>query len=96
MAAGKFDSLDTAAMPFVTVGDDDKFEVNPEAVRYLKTLTGKVAVVSIAGEEWRPCMPRELVVRSVSSIVLNGCCFSCTCSWLQVFTAPASPTCSTS
>jgi len=51
MAAGKFDSLDTAAMPFVTVGDDDKFEVNPEAVRYLKTLTGKVAVVSIAGEE---------------------------------------------
>jgi hypothetical protein len=54
MAAGKFDSLDTAAMPFVTVGDDDKFEVNPEAVRYLKTLTGKVAVVSIAGKDWRP------------------------------------------
>lgn len=48
-APGRFETLDTAAMPFITVSDDDKFEVNPEAIAYLKTLTGKIAVVSIAG-----------------------------------------------
>jgi hypothetical protein len=47
--SGEFDSLDTAAMPFITVDDEDKFEVNPEAIRYLKSLTGKIGVVSIAG-----------------------------------------------
>ena len=44
-----FSALDVAALPFITVDDEDKFEINPEAIKYLKTLTGKVAVVSIAG-----------------------------------------------
>jgi hypothetical protein len=53
--SGEFDSLDTAAMPFITVDDEDKFEVNPEAIRYLKSLTGKIGVVSIAGASYRSC-----------------------------------------
>ena len=53
-----FDSLDEAAMPFITVTDEDKFEINPEAVRYLKTLTGRVAVVSIAGKGGVQASPR--------------------------------------
>jgi hypothetical protein len=48
-SSSDFSALDVAALPFITVDDDDKFEMNPEAVKYLKTLTGKVAVVSIAG-----------------------------------------------
>lgn len=56
-----FESLDAAAMPFITVDDHDRFEVNPEAVRYLKTLTGRVAVVSIAGA---PRAPRVAAVAS--------------------------------
>lgn len=60
-SAGAFGGIDSAAIPFITVDDDDKFEINPEAVRYLRTLTGKIAVVSIAGachatQLPRPCM----------------------------------------
>ena len=50
-----FTALDAHAIPFITIvedggsGNDAKFEVNPDAVKYLKSLTGKVAVVAIAG-----------------------------------------------
>jgi hypothetical protein len=44
-----FAELDAAAIPFITVDEADKFHVNDDALRYLKTLTGKVAVVAIAG-----------------------------------------------
>lgn len=44
-----FAGLEEAAVPFITVDEADKFHVNPEAIAYLKTLTGKVAVVAIAG-----------------------------------------------
>jgi hypothetical protein len=44
-----FADLDAAAIPFITVDETDKFHVNDDALRYLKTLTGKVAVVAIAG-----------------------------------------------
>lgn len=42
-------SSDQAPIPFITVDDDDKFHVNPDAVAYLRSLTGRVAVISIAG-----------------------------------------------
>lgn len=48
-SGSNFSGLDEAAMPFITVDEADKFHVNPDAVNYLKTLTGKVAVVAIAG-----------------------------------------------
>jgi hypothetical protein len=49
--------LDRHAIPFIMALDDDdggsgissKFEVNPDAVAYLESLKGKVAVVAIAG-----------------------------------------------
>ena len=44
-----FAELDQHALPFVTVDEQDRFHINPEAVRYLKTITGRVAVVAIAG-----------------------------------------------
>ena len=48
-ASSSFAELDEAAMPFITVDEADKFHVNPDALSYLKTLSGKVAVVAIAG-----------------------------------------------
>ena len=48
--------LDKHAIPFITAPDDDggtglssRFEVNPDAVAYLSSLKGKIAVVAIAG-----------------------------------------------
>ena len=56
MTARVSDELDRHAIPFITAPDDDggtgissKFEVNPDAVAYLESLKGKVAVVAIAG-----------------------------------------------
>lgn len=43
------DQLSEHALPFVTVDEDDHFEVNPDAVAYLRSITGRVAIVSIAG-----------------------------------------------
>ena len=48
-SSSSFSALDEAAVPFITVDEADKFHVNPDAIDYLKTLTGKVAVVAIAG-----------------------------------------------
>ncbi len=48
------DELEKHAIPFITAPDDDggagvmsKFEVNPDAVAYLESLKGKVAVVGV-------------------------------------------------
>ena len=49
-----------APLPFVTVSPDDTFSVNPAALSYLKQLSGRVAVVAIAG-----------VYRSGKSYLLN-------------------------
>lgn len=45
----EFSALDAHAIPFITVDDDDRFVINEDAVAYLRSLTGKIAVVSIAG-----------------------------------------------
>lgn len=73
MAAGggdDFGGIDAAALPFVTVNEEnDQFEVNPEAVRYLSTITGKVAVVTIAGEP--PLPATRAAQRSESCAALS-------------------------
>lgn len=47
----EFADLDVGAIPFITVDDDEggKFVVHPEAVKYLESLEGRIALVSIAG-----------------------------------------------
>jgi hypothetical protein len=56
--AGDFSELDKHAIPFVMVyeaegsggaGLSARFEINPDAVRYLESLKGKIAVVAVAG-----------------------------------------------
>ena len=39
-----------SALPFITIEDNDRFNVNPEAIEYLRSLEGRVAVVSVAGQ----------------------------------------------
>ena len=61
VGGGDFSSLDEHALPFITVDEEDKFHLNPEAVRYLKSLQqSRVAIVAIAG-----------VYRSGKSYLLN-------------------------
>ena len=62
-----FSSLDHEALPFITVDEHDKFHVNPAAVRYLKSLTGKIAVVAIAGEHdlWGPYADGTQFIRAI-------------------------------
>ncbi|KAJ0401444.1 hypothetical protein P43SY_001012 [Pythium insidiosum] len=47
-AAGAGPALD-APLPFIMLSEDNTFEVTPEAVRFLQSIKGPVAVVSIAG-----------------------------------------------
>jgi Guanylate-binding protein, N-terminal domain/Guanylate-binding protein, C-terminal domain len=42
-------AFDLDAVPFITVDEKDKFVVNPVAIQYLKSISGRIAVVSIAG-----------------------------------------------
>lgn len=47
--AGAGSDLEDHAIPFITIDAEDKFEVNAEAVAYLRSLTGRIAVISVAG-----------------------------------------------
>jgi len=40
----------SSALPFITIEDNDRFSVNPDAIEYLRSLEGRVAVVSVAGQ----------------------------------------------
>jgi hypothetical protein len=91
---GAFHDLDQAPIPFVTVNDDDKFEVNPEAVKYLRSLTGKIAVVAIAGT----CLAQGRDGIMQSSPTAGACTDASACALhpplpLQASTARARATC---
>jgi hypothetical protein len=43
------DGSSSGPIPFVTIDEHDRFSLNPEAVAYLRSLTGRVVVVAIAG-----------------------------------------------
>jgi hypothetical protein len=47
-------------MPLIEIGDDDSFRLNPDAVAFLRSLEGSVAVVAVAG-----------LYRSGKSLLLN-------------------------
>lgn len=49
-AAGPGSDGASAAMPLITLDDEDRFEVHGPALDYLRSLTGKIAVVTIAGK----------------------------------------------
>jgi hypothetical protein len=70
--AGDFSELDKHAIPFIMVHDveadggsglSSRFELNPDAVRYLESLKGKIAVVAVAG-----------LYRTGKSYLLNAVC----------------------
>ena len=42
--------MSSSALPFITIEDNDRFSVNPDAIEYLRSLEGRVAVVSVAGQ----------------------------------------------
>jgi hypothetical protein len=52
----------STSLTSLQVNDEDKFEVNEEAITYLKSLSGKIAAVSIAGMS--KCRPSRTSVRS--------------------------------
>jgi hypothetical protein len=39
-----------SALPFITIEEDDSFSVNKDAIDYLRSLEGRVAVISVAGQ----------------------------------------------
>ena len=68
-----FAELDQHALPFVTVDEQDRFHINPEAVRYLKTITGRVAVVAIAGAVKLADGTRRVRVGTLVASILATC-----------------------